>query len=68
MIVDDLSPEERKWNAPRNPRALTSRLLELAPFLRKRGVTCERDPVRQSGYHYVTISGADARSCGSTGS
>jgi hypothetical protein len=51
----DLSPEERKF-IPQTPRGLSPKLVELAPFLRKRGVICEKSATRYLGHYLLAIS------------
>jgi hypothetical protein len=53
-VTKDLSSEEKKF-VPQTPRGLSPKLLELAPLLRSRGITCERSETPYLGHHYVTI-------------
>jgi hypothetical protein len=54
-ISDGLSSEEKKF-IPQSPRGLSPRLLELAPFLRSRGIVCEKSETVYQGYQMVSIS------------
>jgi hypothetical protein len=54
-IIRDLSVEERKL-VPRTPRGLSPKLVELAPFLRSKGVNCEKSATPYLGYRMITIS------------
>jgi hypothetical protein len=54
-INRDLSPEEKKYIS-QTPRGLSPKLVELAPFLRSRGVRCEKGDTLYLGHHIVSIS------------
>jgi hypothetical protein len=54
-ITKDLSSEEKKF-VPQTARGLSPKLLELAPFLRSRGIICEKGETPYLGHHLVTIS------------
>jgi hypothetical protein len=54
-ITKDLSSEEKKF-VPQTARGLSPKLLELAPFLRSRGIVCEKGETPYLGHHLVTIS------------
>jgi hypothetical protein len=51
----DLSTEEKKF-LPQTPRGLSSKLVELAPSLRRRGVICGKESELSHGYRKITIS------------
>jgi hypothetical protein len=54
-ISRDLTTEEKR-HLPLNPRGLSPKLVELAPFLRNRGVSCERSGTVYLGHHMVSIT------------
>jgi hypothetical protein len=54
-VNHDLSQEERKF-LPQTPRGMSSKLVELVPSLRKRGVICGKDSELSHGYRKITIS------------
>jgi hypothetical protein len=54
-INRDLSPEERKYIS-QTPRGLSPKLVELAPFLRSRGIRCEKGDTPYLGHHIVSIA------------